>query len=134
MPYLNGHEVRRRAAEFASSATETSAEPAGTRYADHHFRWLSQQTGIPVGTLHNATREHPQVISLSRVFRLASLLRRKDEKISETVAAIVAEEEQPPAKEPESAPGRPRDPHSPPPRRGKDDNKGPRRADLKAAS
>lgn len=138
MSYLNGSEVRQRAAELAAD-TDTDVEPsAGDRYAGHHFRWLAKRTGIPVGTLHNATRDRPQGISLSLVFKLAVALRRADEKISDAVAAIVAEDG-PPAEQPADKPAekptpeRTRDPSSPPPRPDRD-RKGPPRTDLKQAS
>lgn len=134
MPTLNGPEVRLRAAEMASTVADSNVEP-GTRQADDHIRWLSQRTGIPIGTLHNVTRDHPQGISLSRVFTLAASLRRRGEKISDTVAAIVAEQgEDEPEKDPsDPVQDRPRDPSSPP-SRPKRERTGPPRSDLKAAS
>lgn len=136
MPFLNGHEVRLRAAEMASAVAGSSVEPGGTRQADHHIRWLAQETGIPVGTLHNATREHPQVISLSRVLTIAALLKRKDERVRDTVAAIIVEQDEDPPKkddEPDPVQDRPRDPSGPPGRPDRE-RKGPPRSELAAAS
>lgn len=119
---LNGTEVRHRAAELAPADPDLTAD--GARYAQRHFMWLSEQSGIPVGTLHNATRDHrPQGIVLSRVY---------------DVAAIVRDEDKPDEQKPEPSPPkeRPRDPSSPPPRKnGKDNQRGPKRtAELRAAS
>jgi len=138
MPFLNGHEVRHRAAELSSSGGEdaASADLVGARQAKRHILWLAEQSGIPVGTIHNATRDHsPQVISLPKVYELASTLRRDDEDVRDTVAAIVAKDDEPKEK-PDPKKDRPRDPAAPPPRRnGKDNRRAPRRAAaLKQAS
>jgi hypothetical protein len=135
--FLNGPEVRHRAAEFAPAGDDSPADSA--RRAQRHLAWLSDQSGIPVGTLHNATRGHnPQTISLPRVYDLAAVLRRDSEDIRDTVAAIVSAADDKPADKPEEKKAdRPRDPSGPPPRRnGKDNQRGPQRADtdLQAAS
>lgn len=136
MALLNGHEVRHRAAELAPSVTGSNVEPSETRNAAWHIAWAAQAAGIPVGTLHNATRDHnPQGISLGRVYDLAAALRRPDETdIRAVVAAIIAKDENTENDDDEPEPvrdERPRDPSSPPKR---DDRKGPPRSDLKAAS
>lgn len=95
MPVLNGHEVRHRAAELAPSAAGPHVEPGRTREGRSHFVWLSQQSGIPVGTLQNATRDHnPQVVSLPRVYQLAASLSRPGEDVRDVVAAIVVREDE----------------------------------------
>lgn len=89
MPLLNGHEVRHRAAELAPPIADTNAESGGVRSGRWYFLWLSVQSGIPLGTIHNATRDHnPQGISLPRVYALAEHLRRRDEDIRAVVSAI----------------------------------------------
>lgn len=136
MAILNGSEVRRRAAELAPRGLSYTAPSDGIREAAPHFEWLSDRTGIPVGTIHNATRDqNPQTISLPRVFDLARHLCRSGEDLQVVVAAITADEPKPDPK-PEPKPERERDPSSPPPRKnGKDNRRGPRRAvDMRAAS
>ena len=138
MAILNGREVRERAAELAPRGL--SHKPIGDtpRDAAPELMWLSERTGIPVGTIHNATREtNPQPVSLTRVFDLASHLSRAGEDVRDVVAAITAGEDQPkPEPQPEPQRERERDPSSPPPRKnGKDDRRGPRRtAEMRAAS
>lgn len=133
--FLNGHEVRHRAAELAPAAVEPTD---GKRNASPHFEWLEKMSGIPVGTLHNATRDNsPQGVSLTRVYDLAKCLRRPGEELPAVVSAILAGgEEGKPEPKPEPKPERQRDPSSPPPRKnGKDDQRGPKRtADMRAAS
>lgn len=134
--FLNGQEVRHRAAELAPA--DQSGETA--RNAARHFVWLSQQSGIPVGTIHNATRDtNPQGISLPRVYDLAAPLCRPGEDIREVVAAIALDDDKPEddaGTEPETENERPRDPSAPPGRKnGKNDRRGPRKsADLRQAS
>jgi hypothetical protein len=140
---LNGHEVRHRAAELAprdpGDKPAEDTEPA--RPAARHFLWLSKQSGVPVGTIHNATRDsNPQGISMGKVYDLAAHLARTGEDIRDVVAAIVLGEDKPEDdsadEEPEPARERPRDPSSPPARKnGKDDQRGPRRsAEMRRAS
>jgi hypothetical protein len=136
MAILNGREVRERAAELAPRGLSHKAPGDTPRDAAPELMWLSERTGIPVGTIHNATRgTNPQPVSLTRVFDLAAHLSRAGEDVREVAAAITAGDEQPkpePKPEPKE---RPRDPSSPPARRnGKDNRRGPKRADLKAAS
>lgn len=134
MAILNGPEVRRRAAELAPRGLSPKPSSDGIREAAPHFEWLSDRTGIPVGTIHNATRDaNPQNISLPRVYDLARHLCRAGEELQVVVAAITGGDDQKP--KPEEPKERPRDPSSPPPRRnGKDNKRGPGRAELKAAS
>lgn len=127
MAFLNGHEVRQRAAELAPQDATYKTK----RDAQPHFAWLSKRTGIPVGTIHNATREtNPQTISLQRVYALASHLCRDGEDIRAAADAITAEEEKPKPRPEPDKPARERDPSSPPARKnGKDNKRGPARAD-----
>lgn len=135
MALLNGHEVRHRAAELAPSVTDSNVEPSDTRNAARHIAWAAQASGIPVGTLHNATRDHnPQGISLGRVYDLAAALRRPDETdIRTVVAAIIAKDDKPETDDDEPEPvrdERPRDPSGPP---NRNDPKGPPRAEADPA-
>ncbi len=92
MPTLNGPEVRHRAAELAPPGHATAGD-GERRRAHRHFAWLSQRSGIPVGTLQNATRDHnPQGITLVRVYDIANALRRDDEKLRDVVAAITVDD------------------------------------------
>jgi hypothetical protein len=138
MAILNGREVRERAAELAPRGLSHKAPADNPRVAAPHFAWLAERTGIPVGTIHNATREtNPQPVSLTRVFDLATHLSRAGEDVREVAAAITAGDDQKPEPKPEPEPKeRPRDPSSPPPRRnGKDNRRGPKRAEnLERAS
>lgn len=134
MAILNGSEVRHRAAELVPA--DFDAKGAGARDAARHLVWLAEQSGLPVGTIHNVTRDHnPQGLSLDRIYQLAAPLRRPDEGIRDAVAAILATE-QPNQPQPQPEQERPRDPSGPPNRtNGDDDHRGPKRSvDLRQAS
>lgn len=135
---LNGQEVRHRAAEMAVVGGGPASTDLGSRNAREHILWLAEQTGIPVGTIHNATRDHsPQTISLLKVYELAAVLRRDDEDVRDTVEAITAKDDEKPEPKPDPKKDeRPRDPAAPPRRKnGKDNHRGPRRdAELRQAS
>lgn len=138
MPILNGHEVRHRAAELYA-ADDDAATPDSKRGAQPHVLWLAERSGIPVGTIHNATRDHdPQALSLHRVYELATALRRTGEEVRDVFAAITSGNSEPtPDKDdelPQPREERPRDPVGPPPRPDRDRKGPPRSADLKAAS
>jgi hypothetical protein len=89
MSILNGPEVRGRAAELA--AADAGSLPNGDRGARPHLAWLAERSGIPVGTIQNATRDNsPQVIALNRVVDIARVLRRDGESLRDVVVAITA--------------------------------------------
>jgi hypothetical protein len=142
MAFLNGREVRERAAELAPRGLSHRSPSDSLRDAAPHITWLADRTGIPVGTLHNATREtSPQPVSQMRVFDLAAQLARAGEDVRDVAAAITAGDEQPeptpdPPSIPPSTPERERDPSGPKPRKnGKSDRRGPpRSASFQAAS
>lgn len=136
--FLNGQEVRHRAAELASADPGTKSQPETARDAQRHIVWLSEQVGIPVGTLHNVTREaNPQTISITKAFDLAKALRRTHESVKQVFDAITADDpEEQPAETPAEQPTQPRrrDPSAPPGRSARKDPRGPRRDDMQEAS
>lgn len=109
MPTLQGSKVRTRAAARGWDLAQ-----------------LAAVTGIPHGTLRNATRDRkPQGLSLTRVYGVARALRDGDDPLDQVVAEITA------GKDDDGVPSTPPPPKKPPkkePRR-KNDPKGPRRPD-----
>lgn len=106
MPKLNGSRVRHRVAA-----------------KDWDLSTLSEATGIPEGTLKNATREHdPQPVSLRRVYRLIDAL---DLPLGELVAASSDGVPDSPPPQPDKGP-------KGPPRRDEKDTKGPSRVTDRA--
>lgn len=92
MPTLNGPEVRHRAAELVPAGYTTTAD-GERRNAQRHFVWLAERSGIPVGTIQNATRDNnPQGIALGKVYDIAAVIRREGEDLRDTVTAITLQD------------------------------------------
>lgn len=112
MPTIQGSKVRARAAARGWGLARLAAE-----------------TGIPHGTLRNATRDqHPQELSLPRIYDVARAL-GDGQPLDDVVADLLA------AKDDDGVPSNPPPQPKPKPKepRRKDDPKGPRRARGEAA-
>lgn len=112
MPTLHGSKVRTRAAARGWGLAQLAAE-----------------TGIPHGTLRNATRDRdPQELSLPRIYDVARALCSSETHLDQTVSEITAKDDD---GVPSTPPPTPKPPKKEP--RRKDDPKGPARANGEAA-
>lgn len=112
MPTVNGPEVRHRAAERGWDLAR-----------------LASETGIPHGTLRNATRDRePQELSLPRIYEVSRVLARPGETPRQLVDELMTGRND---GVPSNPPSQPKPPKKEPGR--KDDPKGPKRATGAAA-